>query len=185
MGPSFRVRSRIPGSVLRRSAHQKDSSIMPLFTSQQREERLFRKGLERGFVNARAAVETIQVGEVFDIDSVIKKIEEFKIVALSNPESFVEIYIKDEHDETEISGINVYPVGLLKDLKQKKIHRIIGFFVESLLNRTWRKNYFNGYLAEWYYPPAKFEGLSAGHGWTKKQALRSLGDLIVEANLIK
>lgn len=86
----------------------------------------------------------------------------------------------DEH------GIGTYPVGLLSDIKRKRVRNGIRYYLmEQIKRRNWRavRNYFNGYLAEWHYPPEEFIHGSAGRGWTRKAALRSLGRKIVEQNL--
>ena len=50
--------------------------------------------------------------------------------------------------------------------------------------QSWfKKHYWNGYLAEWHYPPANVMIYTCGHGWTKRRALRRFGHYLVQANL--
>ncbi len=82
------------------------------------------------------------------------------------------------------SYIEVYPVGVLMDLKHRKIQRSIRYLHYQFKARNWRaiKSSFNGYLAEWHYPP-EMRHSRCGHGWTKRRALRDLGRHIVESNV--
>ena len=85
--------------------------------------------------------------------------------------------------------IDVYPVGLLRDLRQfrRGIHRphavsrlrhSLAFPFHVARDGNWRaaKNYFNGYLAE----PREFPpGVKrCGTGWTQRRARRDLARLI-------
>lgn len=109
-------------------------------------------------------------------------------------------------DET---GIGTYPVGVLRCLLQA--HRFvvtpalwrvqearqivfnscrheIRYLHSRAQEGDWRsiKSAFNGFLAEWNYPPndSRFRHAGrCGSGWTRKRALRSLGQQIVAANL--
>lgn len=66
--------------------------------------------------------------------------------------------------------VDVYPVGLLRDIKRKRVrHALRHYLWRQVKARNWRaaRNYFNGYLAEhrdcWH---------SAGHAWTQATAVR-------------
>lgn len=82
-----------------------------------------------------------------------------------------------------LAGPEVYPVGLLRDLRQfalgmhrpraaRRLRLALAYPVHLAMDGNWRavKNYFNGYLAE----PAEFPpGVSrCGSGWTKRRARR-------------
>lgn len=86
--------------------------------------------------------------------------------------------------ETE-RGIGTYPVGLLGDIQRRKFRYGFNYLVERVRERNWRsvRNYFNGYLAEWHYPPRELTMHRCGSGWTRRAALRSLGKNIVRDNL--
>lgn len=161
-----------------------------LFTTRQRDERLFRKGLELGFERAKQAVKSITILEspTFDESYVIRKINDYRVMTLSMPDSFVDRYIGDPHDETEPSGINVYPVGLFRDIRNFGRFRYgLRYLIGTITRKEWQatRNYFNGYLAEWNYPSPEMQSLKAGRGWTKKAAVKRLGIMIAEANLLK
>ena len=84
-------------------------------------------------------------------------------------------------------GIETYPVGLLSDIKRKRVRAgIKGYLLYQVKRRNWRavRNYFNGYLAEWHYCPEGVRPTKCGQGWTKRAALRRLGKHIVQSNLI-
>ena len=86
----------------------------------------------------------------------------------------------DEH------GIGTYPVGLLSDIKRRRVRLgIKNYLIPQIKRRNWRavRNYFNGYLAEWHYPPEGFVHGRCGTGWTRRAALRSLGRNIVKQSL--
>ena len=85
----------------------------------------------------------------------------------------------------DMPGIETYPVGLLADLKQHRHRRGAAYLRRQIEARNWRavRNYFNGYLAEWHYPPEGMNHLRCGKGWTRAAARRSLGRRIVKANL--
>lgn len=85
----------------------------------------------------------------------------------------------------KIAGIEVYPVGLLADIKHKKYRQIVKHIWNLIQSRKWSalRNHFNGYLAEWSFPPKGVVLTKAGSGWTKGSALRSLGINIAESNL--
>ncbi|QDK01957.1 hypothetical protein SEA_VIBAKI_77 [Arthrobacter phage Vibaki] len=83
------------------------------------------------------------------------------------------------------SHISTYPVGLLRDLKQRrKLRTGFGYLRYQIERRNWRavRNYFNGYLAEWHYPPEGMLHHRCGKGWTRRAALRDLGRHIISAN---
>lgn len=91
----------------------------------------------------------------------------------------------------EPRGIETYAVGFFRDVgdlyrrvkhKQKELHPWKAFFYWFV--RSWnRKNYWNGYLAEWHYPPDGVHIHMTGHGWTRKRALRRMGKYLVRDNL--
>jgi hypothetical protein len=88
---------------------------------------------------------------------------------------------------SEQSGIEAYPVGLLSDIKHRRVWRgVRGYVVPQMRRRNWRavRNYFNGYLAEWHYPPAEVTHTRCGRGWTKRAAIRRLGIHIAESNTL-
>lgn len=66
---------------------------------------------------------------------------------------------------------DVYPVGLLRDIKRKRVRYGLRnyLWVYCVRGRRWRaaRNYFNGYLAE-----HRHGEHDAGRGWTKRAALR-------------
>lgn len=70
-----------------------------------------------------------------------------------------------------VLGIDIYAVGLLSDIKRKRVRRGLRSFLwdYAIKGRNWRaaRNYFNGYLAE-----CQHGGHNAGRGWTKRAALR-------------
>lgn len=85
----------------------------------------------------------------------------------------------------ESSHISTYPVGLLADLKgHRKPKTAIDYLLYQIKRRNWRavRNYFNGYLAEWHYPPEGMLHYRCGKGWTRRAALRRLGKHIIESN---
>ncbi len=84
------------------------------------------------------------------------------------------------------TGIEAYPVGILSDWKRKRVWRgFRGYLIPQVQRRNWRavRNYFNGYLAEWHYPPEGMNYLRCGRGWTRKAALRDAVRKIVEDNM--
>lgn len=86
----------------------------------------------------------------------------------------------------EEHGIGTYPVGLLAHIKQRKVcYGVKHYLIPQIKRRNWRavRNYFNGYLAEWHYPPEGFVHGRCGTGWTRKAALRRIGRRIVEQNM--
>lgn len=87
---------------------------------------------------------------------------------------------------TEKTGIETYPVGLFRDLQQHRLRYGIAYLNSRVKARNWRavRNYFNGYLAEWHYPPEGMQHTHCGRGWTRRAALRRLGAHIVAMNLL-
>lgn len=89
----------------------------------------------------------------------------------------------DEH------GIGTYPVGVLAALlRRDRVAALRGelrYLRHQAKRRNWRavRNSFNGYLAEWHYPPEGVIVYRCGSGWTRRAALRSLGRNVVVANL--
>lgn len=87
---------------------------------------------------------------------------------------------------TDESHISTYSVGLLHDLKtRRKLKHIVGTLRHRIKHRNWRgvRNYFNGYLAEWHYPPEGMRHYRCGKGWTRRAALRNLGRHIIASNV--
>lgn len=83
------------------------------------------------------------------------------------------------------SYIEIYPVGLWHDIKRRTVKYGLGSYLAGQIRRkNWRavRNYFNGYLAEWHYPPEDMRHTRCGRGWTKRLALRSLGIHIAKSN---
>lgn len=81
--------------------------------------------------------------------------------------------------------IGTYPVGLLADLKRRRlIHGLRGYLWRQIKRKNWRavRQYFNGYLAEWHYPPAGVTIHLCGKGWTRRGAIRRLGIHIAKVN---
>lgn len=78
---------------------------------------------------------------------------------------------------SERTRISVYPVGLLADVKHRKITYGLRYVRDRATERNWRavRNYFNGYLAEVDCPPAGLRHTRCGRGWTRRAALSSLG----------
>lgn len=83
-------------------------------------------------------------------------------------------------------GIGTYPVGLLSDIKRRRVRRGLRRYLwRQIKSRNWRavRNYFNGYLAEWHYRPDGVRLTHCGRGWTRRAAIRRLGSHIAEQNL--
>lgn len=78
-----------------------------------------------------------------------------------------------------MSAVDVYPVGLFRDVRQARVDRRRGrpafrrLARTALRRRAWRRvSYWNGYLAE---PSPWPDGLrTCGHGWTRRRALARL-----------
>lgn len=87
---------------------------------------------------------------------------------------------------TDNPGIETYPVGLFRDLQQRRLRYGIAYLKSRVKARNWRavRSYFNGYLAEWHYPPEGMQHTHCGRGWTRRAALRRLGAHIVAMNLL-
>lgn len=97
----------------------------------------------------------------------------------------------------ESSGIETYRVGLFSDIFALRINRVLRrregawsqrhpwrWFFASL-RRSWRRrSYWNGFLAEWHYCPEGVHHTKCGRGWTRRAALRRLGQHIVSSNLL-
>ena len=81
-------------------------------------------------------------------------------------------------------GIGTYPVGLLSDIKAHKVKYGMKMTLRSAWEGNWRavRNHFNGYLAEWHYPP-EIRITRCGRGWTRRAAIRRLGKHIARENL--
>lgn len=84
-------------------------------------------------------------------------------------------------------GIETYPVGLFADIKHRRLRAGLRYVWRQARARNWRnvRNYCNGYLAEWAYPPEGLNHYRCGKGWTRRAALRSLGRHIVAQNLMQ
>ena len=85
---------------------------------------------------------------------------------------------------SDVSYIEAYPVGLLRDWKLRKIKSGVRYLKIQIKRRSWRavRSYFNGYLAEWHYPPEGMKHYKCGRGWTKRAAIRRLGVHIAFSN---
>ena len=83
------------------------------------------------------------------------------------------------------SEITTYPVGLLSDIKRRRVRQGLRYALGRAKDGNWRavRNYFNGYLAEWDYPPAGMRHYRCGRGWTRRAAIRRLGIHIAQSNL--
>lgn len=84
-------------------------------------------------------------------------------------------------------GISIYPVGVLaawKNRRTRPLRHEMRYLRGTLAKRNWRafRSAFNGYLAEWDYPPEGVNHYRCGHGWTKTRALHDLGKHIAHAN---
>ena len=87
--------------------------------------------------------------------------------------------MREEH-----SHISTYPVGILAAIKHRKIRSLLRYLKSQAQARNWRavRNSFNGYLAEWHYPPEGMIYHRCGKGWTRKRAIRRLGIHIATVN---
>lgn len=85
----------------------------------------------------------------------------------------------------ESRGIETYPVGLLSDIKRKRVRHGLGYLRQLIRLREWDsvRNYFNGYLAEWHYAPEGVAHTRAGRGWTRRAARRRLARHLLLSNL--
>lgn len=92
----------------------------------------------------------------------------------------------------EEHGIGTYPVGWLESIQRtittKKLTFLLrewDYCVYQARRGDWHavRQTFNGYLAEWHYPPDGAYQTRCGSGWTRKRALRSAGYHIMKANL--
>lgn len=73
------------------------------------------------------------------------------------------------------SSVDVYPVGLFRDLKHRRYRGGRRYLLGQVRCHNWRavRNYFNGYLAEHATEP-----VNAGHGWTRRRALADLDRIL-------
>lgn len=90
---------------------------------------------------------------------------------------------------SEESFIEAYPVGFFQDLRRLRVNNHVVGRGRAFKNfwywfkRSYkRRSYWNGYLAEWHYPPEGMRHTQCGKGWTKKAAIRRLGKHIMEMN---
>ena len=71
-----------------------------------------------------------------------------------------------------MSEVRIYPVGLFRDLIALRTRRFTARTFTRWFRRSWRRrSYWNGYLAEHV---GNLPHTRAGHGWTKRRALRDL-----------
>lgn len=81
---------------------------------------------------------------------------------------------------TQAQLTSIYPVGLLNDIKRKRVRYGLKHYLWSycIKRKNWRaaRMYFNGYLAE-----HEHGGHNAGSGWTKNRANRRV-EKICKAN---
>lgn len=84
-----------------------------------------------------------------------------------------------------LEGIETYEVGLLLDFRRGRLRAGLRYLARQVKRREWRavRNYFNGYLAEWHYPPLGVKHYKCGRGWTRRAARRRLGKHLVASNL--
>lgn len=70
-----------------------------------------------------------------------------------------------------MNNVEVYPVGLFRDLKNKKLKSGMKYLMFQIKRGEFRavRQYFNGYLAE-----HEFKGTRCGKGWTKRRAMKRL-----------
>lgn len=94
--------------------------------------------------------------------------------------------------------IDVYPVGVLsalrrargymrrdrKDLALRTLRQEWDLLHRQISKRDWHnlRQSFNGYLAEVNYPPDGLRHNRCGRGWTKRRAMRSLGERLAADN---
>lgn len=85
----------------------------------------------------------------------------------------------------ETSGISIYPVGVLAAWKHRRLRNQYRYLKAQVKKRNWRsiRNSFNGYLAEWDYPPEGMNYYRCGRGWTKKATLNDLGKHLAQVNI--
>lgn len=85
-------------------------------------------------------------------------------------------------ERVERAQVDVYPVGLLLDIKRKRVRYGLRRYLWSycIRGRRWRaaRMYFNGYLAE-----HRHGGHNAGRGWTRRAALRRMERIWEPAHL--
>lgn len=75
---------------------------------------------------------------------------------------------------SDVSGISIYPVGVLAAWKHRRLRSQYVYLKVQVRARNWRavRNAFNGYLAEWDYPPEGVKHYRCGRGWTKRAAFK-------------
>jgi hypothetical protein len=97
-----------------------------------------------------------------------------------------------ERERSMADAIDVYPVGLFRDLRQfryrgqqRRVRRLVSalrYPYRQARKGDWRavENYFNGYLAEPYeFPPGVTR---CGSGWTRRRALLDLRAQLASAD---
>lgn len=96
----------------------------------------------------------------------------------------------------EKHGIETYRVGFFHDLHILRRRLVnpggwwgnrrdgIRAFARNFARSWRRRSYWNGYLAEWHYCPVGVMHSRCGRGWTRRAALRRLGEHIVGSNLM-
>lgn len=98
----------------------------------------------------------------------------------------------------QMAQVDVYTVGVLSDMRlayratrRGKYELAVSFLEHSrksvrrnIKARNWRAlgNEFNGYLAEVNYPPEGLRHSRCGHGWTRRRAVRRLGQYLAADN---
>lgn len=97
-------------------------------------------------------------------------------------------------------GIETYKVGFFSDFSRlytyifgrQAWHRstplptrwqAFKYFIRNVLASYKRRSYWNGYLAEFHYPPEGLAYRKCGHGWMRKRALKRLGWQYMISNL--
>lgn len=86
---------------------------------------------------------------------------------------------------SDTSGISIYPVGVLAAWKHRRLRHEYSYLKAQVKRHRWRavRSSFNGYLAEWDFPPEGVKHYRCGRGWTKRAALNDLGKHLAQANL--
>jgi hypothetical protein len=100
--------------------------------------------------------------------------------------------------DDERTRISVYPVGVLScllqavralrhgrpDLARQQVRIEARYLRGQTQRKNWRavRQSFNGYLAEIDYPPTGLNFTRCGTGWTRRRAVRSLGQRLAEDN---
>lgn len=89
------------------------------------------------------------------------------------------------------SGIEIYPVGLFKDIKlyrtQKKLKHLGAgrYFWTQFKLHGGKAAYYRGYEAKWHFAPGGVKIWKTGKGWTKRRALKRLAWHVAKSNLVR